>query len=189
MKVLVACKRGNISERNKWGHCLCIDCKKHRYETQLKRIKSTGYSKKWQQENKDKVKSYNQKWISNNIDKRREVVQSWRKRNPDKVKLMNKKGGSKWSKNNKAKRNAIDMKRKASMINRTPIWADLEKIKQFYIEAQRLSNETGVPHEVDHIHPLQGKLSSGLHVHTNLQILTRSMNRSKNNKEDHICVS
>ena len=73
------------------------------------------------------------------------------------------------------------MKRKASLIQRTPKWADIEKIKAFYIELERLTKETGILHEVDHIIPLQGKFVSGLHVHNNLQILTRSENRSKGN--------
>ena len=35
----------------------------------------------------------------------------------------------------------------------TPLWADKEKIKDFYLEAARLTKETGVVHEVDHIIP------------------------------------
>lgn len=62
----------------------------------------------------------------------------------------------------------------------TPVWTDLEKIKQFYVEAQKLTKETGVPHEVDHIIPIKGKLVSGLHVPANLQILTEKQNQTKN---------
>ena len=69
-------------------------------------------------------------------------------------------------------------------MNQTPKWADFNKIQSFYIEAERLTKETGTPHEVDHIIPLQGKLVSGFHVHNNLQILTRSKNRSKGNNHE-----
>lgn len=62
----------------------------------------------------------------------------------------------------------------------TPAWTDLTAIKQFYIEAQQLTKETGIPHEVDHIIPIQGKLVSGLHVPANLQILTEKQNQTKN---------
>ena len=61
----------------------------------------------------------------------------------------------------------------------TPIWADLDAIKEFYIEAQRLTKETGIPHEVDHIIPIS---KGGLHHQNNLQVITRTENRVKGNK-------
>ena len=36
-------------------------------------------------------------------------------------------------------------------------------------------------HEVDHIIPLRGELASGLHVESNLQVITADENRKKNN--------
>jgi len=32
MNILVGCKRGNVAERDKWGHCLCVDCKAYNYK-------------------------------------------------------------------------------------------------------------------------------------------------------------
>ena len=63
-----------------------------------------------------------------------------------------------------------------------PAWADREAIAAFYLEARRLTRETGIPHEVDHIEPLLGKNASGLHVHYNLRVVTRTENRRKSNK-------
>jgi 5-methylcytosine-specific restriction endonuclease McrA len=61
----------------------------------------------------------------------------------------------------------------------TPKWADHYTIKNIYIEAQRLCFETGVKYEVDHIIPRNGKHVCGLHVESNLQILTKKENRTK----------
>ena len=63
----------------------------------------------------------------------------------------------------------------ARKINRTPKWADLEKIKEIYKNCPE-------GYHVDHIMPLNGELVSGLHVETNLQYLTAKENLSKNNK-------
>ena len=69
--------------------------------------------------------------------------------------------------------------------NAVPKWLTRDQKKEilaFYKEAQRLTEETGIPHEVDHIHPLSGKNLSGLHVPWNLQVLTKVDNRLKYNK-------
>lgn len=68
------------------------------------------------------------------------------------------------------------------IVQATPIWADLEKIAAIYDEAARLTAETGVKHHVDHFYPLRSKTMCGLHVETNLQILTATDNLRKSNK-------
>ncbi len=71
---------------------------------------------------------------------------------------------------------------RAARIGATPSWADRDKIAAFYRLARKMTVETGVPHEVDHIIPLQGKNVCGLHVETNLQVITKSENSRKQNK-------
>lgn len=66
--------------------------------------------------------------------------------------------------------------RNSRVRRQTPAWADPVRTKGFYEVAARL----GV--EVDHVIPLRGKLVSGLHVHTNLQLLPAEANRRKKNK-------
>ena len=120
-------------------------------------------------------------WHKKNRDRKIAAGNKYRFANPEKIKL----NGRNWAKNNKGKRNAQTMRRIAAKKQATPKWLspeDHEKINQFYILASEITKESGIPHEVDHIVPLQGKEVRGLHVPWNLQILPRSQNRSKMNK-------
>lgn len=77
---------------------------------------------------------------------------------------------------------SLNAKRKARKKHATPPWADHAAIQRFYDEASRLTRETGIRHEVDHIIPLQGRNVTGFHHQDNLQILTRSENARKSNR-------
>lgn len=88
----------------------------------------------------------------------------------------------------KAKRGARRAIQRARKLLRIPPWADLRAIAEFYRTARRLSRITGVPHEVDHILPLLGEGVSGLHVETNLRVVTRAANRKKSNTYDGALV-
>lgn len=69
--------------------------------------------------------------------------------------------------------------RREAMQCATPAWASKKAIRAIYAEAKRLTRETGIPHEVDHIVPIQGSKVCGLHVEHNLQILTKVENVQK----------
>jgi hypothetical protein len=61
-------------------------------------------------------------------------------------------------------------------------WANGAAIRAIYAEAKRLTQQTGIQHHVDHEIPLQGERVSGLHVETNLRIVTAALNIRKGNK-------
>lgn len=61
-------------------------------------------------------------------------------------------------------------------------WADAEKIACFYLEAQRLTGQTGVVHHVDHIVPLISRIVCGLHNEFNLQVIPGVENLRKANR-------
>lgn len=80
---------------------------------------------------------------------------------------------------------ALQARRRARKLSATPQWltdADHAQIQSVYALADALQAATGIPHEVDHIVPLQGKLVCGLHVPWNLQAIPMRDNRSKGNR-------
>lgn len=83
---------------------------------------------------------------------------------------------------NKDKFVARSNRRRAVKVSACPTWADRAKMSRFYREARKLTKETGIKHVVDHIVPLQGELVCGLHVETNLQVITQKANLEKFNK-------
>ena len=64
--------------------------------------------------------------------------------------------------------------------NFVPSWADMASIESIYAYAASL-RATGLVVEVDHIVPIKSKLVCGLHVHENLQVLTKTDNAKKKN--------
>lgn len=76
-------------------------------------------------------------------------------------------------------------RRAARMMLATPEWADFDKIQAIYEERDRLTQATGIPHHVDHIEPLAGRLVCGLHVHWNLRAIPATDNIKKGNKVLH----
>lgn len=74
--------------------------------------------------------------------------------------------------------------RRAARIQATPKWYKRSDAIPFFEEAKRLTEETGVPHVVDHIIPLRGKKVCGLHVKENFRVITAAANWSKFNHFD-----
>lgn len=117
------------------------------------------------------------KWRKENDQKAKEQRKARYKANKDRLLALSKEYRIK----NIAAYAAYAGKRRSSKSKAMPEWADVKEIEKIYREAKRISHETGVKHEVDHIVPLQGKSVCGLHIPANLQIITLEENRSKGN--------
>lgn len=154
--------------------------------------------KKYKDANKDKTAAYNlankehidkrnKKYFKNNKEKiyayrKTEKVASKRKKylrdNAEKLSAQQKK----WNSENKGLVRAYRAKRRAQIKQATVPWADIKAIKKLYVDSVRITKESGIEYQVDHIIPLQHNKVCGLHCEANLQILKASENLSKGNK-------
>lgn len=82
---------------------------------------------------------------------------------------------------NKARYVAQARAREMRKVRAMPKWADEKVIENIYAEAARLTSETGIVHHVDHVIPLSGRNVCGLHVESNLAIITAKENLMKSN--------
>lgn len=118
------------------------------------------------------------RWRAANPEKSRAYIQASKGKNPEPYRAAR----VRWKAANRGKVQADHVRRRVSKSRRTPVWADLAKIEQVYEEAKVMTAMTGELWHVDHVIPLRGKLVSGLHVHTNLQLLLSQDNFRKRNK-------
>ncbi len=166
------CPRGSTGQRGRDGRCRCQAC---REVTRLRK-------QRWLDRNPEKKAAYSTKWRQNNRDSRIASVNKWRAANREKTRQAVLRAGAKWAKANSHKRAASRAKQRAIRISAVAAWADFDAIAAFYAEAAAKTKATGIWHEVDHIVPLRNKHVCGLHVETNLQVVTRTDNRRKASK-------
>lgn len=112
------------------------------------------------------------------ILKAREKAKKWRQDNPERKREMDKK----FVQENRALVTSYKAKRRAAQKCATPSWLtkeQIEAIRDIYKEARRLTIETGIQYEVDHIVPLDGRIVSGLHVPWNLRAIPKDENNRR----------
>jgi 5-methylcytosine-specific restriction endonuclease McrA len=174
------CKNGHVAWRDiansSCRKCLSDATRRYQLRNPAKVKAWTDLArKKYEERNKEKVAAAKSAWKARNPDaviagakdyyakhkeQSRELRKRWRQEKP-------------WMHAEGQRRRNIGQKKA------TPAWANLVSIRAIYREAARLTRETGVAHHVDHIVPLRGKQVCGLHVETNLRILTATENIRK----------
>lgn len=167
--------------------------------------------RKWQRDNPIKLRLKQVKWIAKNGDRYRaygraryhadrekhlQDRKAYRAANIEKISLREAvyaannrekrlEYGREWRRANHARCIALAVKRETVKRRATPSWlpkAQLEEMAAFYETATRLTRETGIRHDVDHIVPLRGREVCGLHVPWNLRVIPHDENVSKFNR-------
>jgi hypothetical protein len=152
--------------------------------------KRREYQAKWREANRDKTHAAQKKYYGNNRKKciqktiacrqakQQEYMEKtieWQQKNHEKV-LETRRV---WYTKNSAKEIAR-VRHRQGRIKHCEIFmnlAELAEIQGMYDFCRVFKS-----YEVDHIIPLNGEIVSGLHVLSNLQVLSISENRSKSNK-------
>lgn len=131
---------------------------------------SVSYNKDYYVKNKNKINAQNKSWYENNKQRHLENSAEWALKNKEKNAQIKRE----WRQRNRGTVQSWDAKRRA--LKQVAEGADLEKIKQFYLLAEKLTEQFGVKYCVDHIKPLN---KGGLHHENNLQVITLSENSRK----------
>jgi hypothetical protein len=137
-------------------------------------------AREWYERNKELTKQRAREWAAANPDKRAQSIKKWREENRDQHNAVNRD----WNARNKPKKAALEAKRRAAILQRTPNWLtddDLWIIEEAYDLAALWTQTFGFAWHVDHVIPLQGRKVSGLHVPKNLQVIPGSDNVKKHN--------
>lgn len=182
------CKNGHIDQRyvKNWT---CASCIRDTLE------RTADYRREWMTANKDRVYDLNKSYRDADPIAWAEKNKRWRLANPDKCSNHRKAsyyrhherrkvGMVEWRKQNKAIVSALQAKRRAAVMQRTPAWltpTDRVEINAIYAYCAAL-RQCGLDYHVDHIVPLRGKTVSGLHVPWNLQVIPALDNIRKGNR-------
>ena len=135
-------------------------------------------AKEWYDRNKELTKERARAWALANPEKTASSKTNWREENREQHNAINRE----WNKNNKPVKASLECKRRASQLQRTPVWdPNTHLIMAKYQLAAMLTKASGIEHHVDHIIPLQGKKVSGLHTFANLRVIPGSDNVKKSN--------
>ena len=151
----VPCKHGHISKRftSTKQCCECLSQRSKRADVKAK-------AKTYPSNQPDAQAKRNARWKSENTDKYLEYQRQYRRDNRGKM--------NSHSKNYKELKNGW-------------VLSSIEKmmVENLYEDCRRISQETGVPHHIDHIIPLS---KGGPHHPWNLRIITAEENLRKSNK-------
>lgn len=167
------------------------------------KLRQKEYDKRYRENNREKCLERYRDYSKRNRAKKTAAYLAWRKANPDKAKastarnrekqkqwmIANKErvrlSQKKWRERNKHKLAEASVRYEHAFRSATPKWLTKEQkqeILSIYKSAQVASEFHEIQYHVDHIEPLRGKTSWGLHVPWNLRRIPAVENIKKSNK-------
>lgn len=150
----------------------CKECAKNYYDENSEEIKERV--RIYSINNPEKKKDSANKYYLNNKATKIDNAAKWVKNNPEKRKEIQ----HKYDKRTQPRKNARTAMYRARKLQATPPWLSQQQID----EIRRIYENCPPGYHVDHIMPLNGENSSGLHVPWNLQYLPAIENLKKSNK-------
>lgn len=153
-------------------------------------------AQKWREANPDAWSEIGARSYLNRKDDILPKVRLYREQNGEKIRNRarasyeanpgpKRESARKWMKNNPGAKATLDLRNRENRKRAAPKWLTKQQkaeINAIYTRARYLTGKTGVTHHVDHIEPIVGANSCGLHVPWNLQVLTETENIKKGNR-------
>lgn len=169
------CKNGHIDFRYAKGDSPCLQCcrdrdtrniwrRRERYAENADTHRALDKAR-YRGERAATARETSRQWAADNYRRVIENVRNWRRTEKGKAYIKE-----------------LSRSRGKRVRQATPEWVDGKAIAEIYRDAARIQQETGVEHHVDHIEPLNGTHSCGLHVPWNLQIIPATENLKKGNR-------
>ena len=150
------------------------------------------YMQEYAQKNRERLSAYKLSWKQERLKDpeykaRQNELQRIRRLKNKNIEQIEKARirSANWKKANKIKVICNTTLRKKHIKLRTPTWLTVDDkwmIEEAYSLAALRTKILGTKWVVDHVIPLRGKLISGLHVPTNIQVITAKENLAKSNK-------
>lgn len=134
--------------------------------------RSREAARRYRANNPEAQAEANSKQYAKNRNQALAYAKAYREANPETVR----KAVRKWRDENPGRCREYSRARDAGLNKATPAWVNRDDIRYVY----EMASLFGV--HVDHIYPLKGKNSCGLHVPWNLQLLPATENIRKGNK-------
>jgi hypothetical protein len=125
--------------------------------------KSDAARRRWRANNPLKVCAYARAALAKDYEKKLASNKRWQQAHPQKM-------------------CAYTSARRAAKLRSRPAWANKEAINRIYALRETAQRASGLALDVDHIVPLISPLVCGLHVESNLRIITAKKNRAKGNR-------